>query len=72
MFGTWDPEEKAAWLLETHESTWKDSKFPGTSYLLSDGRIIGGGGGEPKGYLDRLTSRAVLQGILDGLKRLGR
>src|SRR5580693_7662631 len=35
-------EEKAAWELETHEALHKGEMMPATTWLLSDGRLLGG------------------------------
>jgi hypothetical protein len=64
-------EMKAAWELEEHKESYKSEMLPTSTWLISDGRIMGGAGGSFREILAETTSEPVLQAILDGLRRLG-
>lgn len=61
---------KAGWELEEHAENFKSEMIPTSTWLISDGRIMGGGGSFRE-ILAEITSEPVLQAILDGLRRLG-
>jgi hypothetical protein len=62
-------EEKAAWELETHEALYKGEMVPATTWLLSDGRLLGGAAW--RDVLADESDAAVLEAILAGLERIG-
>lgn len=64
-------EMKAAWELEEHQENFKSEMVPTSTWLISDGRIMGGVGGSFREILAETTSEGLLQAILDGLRQLG-
>ncbi len=61
---------KAAWELEKHKAEFKSEMLPTSTWLLSDGRIMGGPG-RFREILASVTDEAILDAILNGLRRLG-
>jgi hypothetical protein len=63
---------KAAWELERHQGENKGEKIPTSTWLISDGRIMGDEGhGSFREIVAEITDQRVLQDILKKLRNLG-